>query len=122
MCLSQRRPLDLIIQEPEPATRLWMSAYEELEDFYIRFPVHLLKFDDLEFPYQAEAMVWMHGMFMMLCEPRACFVVCHSDVANPPTPDTKCDLLNILLDPKLVCSRIFSHVLGHSLLLGEVGQ
>lgn len=45
-----------------------MSAYEELEDYYIRFPVNLLKFDDLEFPYQAEAMIWMHGLFIVLCE------------------------------------------------------
>lgn len=45
-----------------------MDAYDDIEEFYILFPPQLLKFDDLSFLYQAEAMLWMHGLFIILCE------------------------------------------------------
>lgn len=38
-----------------------------LEDYFFNFPPTLLRFEDLVNAYQAEAMVWMHGLFTLIC-------------------------------------------------------
>jgi hypothetical protein len=44
---------------------------QQLEDFYVWFPSGLLEYSQLRFWYQAEIMIWMHGLFIVL---RGCFV------------------------------------------------
>jgi hypothetical protein len=39
----------------------------DLEDYYLSFPSHLLEFSSLTHPYQAEAMIWLHGIFIISC-------------------------------------------------------
>ncbi|KAG4272944.1 hypothetical protein FPRO04_14598, partial [Fusarium proliferatum] len=37
----------------------------KLEDYYLDFPSHLLEYSSLTKPYQAEAMIWLHGIFLI---------------------------------------------------------
>ncbi|KAM5342007.1 hypothetical protein ACJ41O_015038 [Fusarium nematophilum] len=60
------RAIDLVLQAPQRGSRAWREAYDGLENFYIAFPPSLLRFSDLKFLYQAEAMIWMHGLFIVL--------------------------------------------------------
>jgi hypothetical protein len=39
----------------------------ELEDYYLSFPPHLLEFTSLTCAFQAEAMIWLHGIFLITC-------------------------------------------------------
>ncbi|KAK8088439.1 hypothetical protein PG997_003400 [Apiospora hydei] len=49
------------------------SAFEEVRDglevYFLQFPVSLLEYQSLEFAYQAEAMVWFHGILILTCSP-----------------------------------------------------
>ncbi|KAH7367778.1 hypothetical protein B0T11DRAFT_275975 [Plectosphaerella cucumerina] len=92
--------IDLILQEPDLNTRVWTDAFEELELYFLRFPPSLLRFRDVQIQYQAEAMIWMHGLFIMLYAKR--------------------DPLSILFNPLVLDRNVLSHALGHSLLLSEV--
>lgn len=38
-----------------------------LEQQYLDFPTSLLKFESAVHAYQAEAMVWLHGIFIVSC-------------------------------------------------------
>nr|XP_036589836.1 uncharacterized protein CTRU02_00590 [Colletotrichum truncatum]KAF6801841.1 hypothetical protein CTRU02_00590 [Colletotrichum truncatum] len=89
-----------VLQEPVIATRTWHEARMGLEDFFFDFPTNLLRFDNIENLYQAEFMVWMHGLFILLY--------------------TKRDLLDILLNPSILTDETLPRALDHSLLLGEV--
>ncbi|KAE8358635.1 hypothetical protein BDV27DRAFT_66015 [Aspergillus caelatus] len=92
------RICSLVLTEPPSGSRDWLNAYDDIEAFYIAFPISLLRFDNLRFLYQAEAMVWMHGLLIILYVGR--------------------DLLSILLRP--LDDDTLRHVLNHSLLIGEV--
>ncbi|KAF4450492.1 hypothetical protein F53441_6403 [Fusarium austroafricanum] len=96
----EQRLANSVLQEPRPRSRDWMDAYDEIEQYYILFPASLLRFEDLDFLYQAESMIWMHGLFMILYVGR--------------------DPLNIILKPDVLDDDTLRHVLGHSLLLGEI--
>ncbi|KAF4990714.1 hypothetical protein FDECE_14265 [Fusarium decemcellulare] len=94
------RVADFVLQEPQSGSCAWRDAYDALEEFYIFFPPGLLKYDDVEFLYQAESMIWMHGLYIILYVGR--------------------DLLSILMDPDALSGETLRHALGHSLLLGEI--
>lgn len=40
---------------------------DDLEDYYLQFPQHLLEFSSLTRAYHAEAMIWLHGIFIISC-------------------------------------------------------
>lgn len=44
----------------------------DLEDYYLSFPSHLLEFSSLTHSYQAEAMIWLHGIFIISCMSPIC--------------------------------------------------
>ncbi|KAH8743759.1 hypothetical protein F5883DRAFT_592085 [Diaporthe sp. PMI_573] len=97
---SLRSAFDYVLREPTTATCTWREAYTALENFFYDFPVSLLKLDNVAHLYQAESMIWMHGLFILLY--------------------TKRDLLAILLDPKVLTDTKLPHALDHALLLGEI--
>lgn len=39
-----------------------------LEDFYLNLPADFLHFDSVQKAYQAEAMIWIHGIFILSCK------------------------------------------------------
>ncbi|KAM5341434.1 hypothetical protein ACJ41O_014465 [Fusarium nematophilum] len=96
----EQRITDLVLREPQLGSRPWRDAHDALEEFYIFFPTELLKYDDIKFQYQAESMIWMHGLYIILYAGR--------------------DFLTILMDPNALSDETLRHALGHSLLLGEV--
>ncbi|KAF2009031.1 hypothetical protein BU24DRAFT_455947, partial [Aaosphaeria arxii CBS 175.79] len=71
-----------------------------LEQFYLDFPSSLVALDAVTYPYQAEAMIWFHGVYMLTYSHR--------------------DLLGLLLDPCWPSSDTFFNAFEHSLLLAEV--
>lgn len=38
-----------------------------LRQYYYDFPAYRLRFASLRYSYEAEAMVWLHGIFMLTC-------------------------------------------------------
>lgn len=38
-----------------------------LRQYYYDFPSSQLRFASLRYPYEAEAMVWLHGVFILTC-------------------------------------------------------
>ncbi|UPL02496.1 hypothetical protein LCI18_013430 [Fusarium solani-melongenae] len=72
---------------------------DSLELFYLDFPPELLEFSSAKSPYQIEAMIWFHGIFILT------FV--------------RQDLLDILIDETLPMRDDFYSVLEHAILLGE---
>ncbi|KAJ9418962.1 hypothetical protein FOXG_17213 [Fusarium oxysporum f. sp. lycopersici 4287] len=94
------RLANAVVQEPKPSSRTWRDIYDDIEEYYIVFPSELLRFNDLKFLYQAEAMTWMHGLFIILYIGR--------------------DPIDIILKPDLLEGETLRQVLGHSLLFGEI--
>ncbi|KUL83429.1 hypothetical protein ZTR_10964 [Talaromyces verruculosus] len=90
-----------VIEAPVFGSRAWNAAKNDLCYYFFRFPPSLLRFDDLTYAYEAEAMVWMHGLFILLYGTR--------------------DLVDLIMNPSVYheASR-FSYLLEHSLLLGDV--
>ncbi|KAK8011600.1 hypothetical protein PG990_010565 [Apiospora arundinis] len=86
------------------AAPLEPSASEEVRDglevYFLQFPVSLLEYRALKHAYQAEAMVWFHGIFMLTYVHRDLFGLLDSDV------------LSSTLE--------FFSAFDHSILLGEV--
>ncbi|KAL5616572.1 hypothetical protein FOBRF1_005320 [Fusarium oxysporum] len=72
---------------------------DELEAYFIRFPTTLLEYECLEHAYQAEAMIWFHGIFMLTFVDR--------------------DLFLLLTSDELTSTAEFIYALDHSILLGE---
>ncbi|GLB09635.1 hypothetical protein AtubIFM57258_005561 [Aspergillus tubingensis] len=89
-----------IIEAPSVGSRAWLMAKNELSDYFFCFPSTLLRFDDLSYVYEAEAMIWMHGLFIMLHGTR--------------------DLVNLTMNPMYLEADRFIHLLEHSILLGDV--
>lgn len=56
-----------VTEAPVFGSRAWNAAKNDLCYYFFRFPPSLLRFDDLTYAYEAEAMVWMHGLFILLC-------------------------------------------------------
>lgn len=96
-------PLLKPLQEVSKLTRqpVAMSRVRDsLELFYLEFPPTLLEFASLAHPYQAESMVWVHGIFILT------FV--------------RQDLLDILIDKSITLYPEFYSAVEHALLLSEV--
>lgn len=43
------------------------QCIDELEEYFLNFPTQLLAYSSLNFAYEAEAMVWFHGIYIVLC-------------------------------------------------------
>ncbi|KAJ5728444.1 hypothetical protein N7493_004774 [Penicillium malachiteum] len=80
----------------------WIETKAQLDDYFFQFPEDLLQFSKLEHAYQFEAMIWMHGFFIVLYSTR--------------------DIVNLLKDPSYLQVERLCHILEHSLLLSEVLQ
>ncbi|PVH75267.1 hypothetical protein DL98DRAFT_320101 [Cadophora sp. DSE1049] len=76
------------------------SVRNTLELYYLHYPRHLLEFSSLQYVYQAESMIWFHGIFMLTY--------------------LRQDLAYILLDEGLPSKAEFYSGFEHALLLGEV--
>lgn len=106
--------------------------------YYLDFPQHLMEFVSLNSVYEAEAIVWFHGIYMMTC-------MCSSAVSGGPIAshalqdakhgkcsfkrvltidflDGSSDILHILTHPDLCGTKEFYCAFEHALLLGEVGN
>ncbi|KAJ0415412.1 hypothetical protein BJY00DRAFT_293540 [Aspergillus carlsbadensis] len=92
--------IPLVAQEPASGSSTWREAKRRLETFFFDFPEDLLKFGSAKYAYQLEAMVWHHGLFLVLYSTK--------------------DFSNLLRDPTHLQPARFTHLLDHSLLLGEV--
>lgn len=57
-----------VAQEPDIGSPPWVEVEEELEDYFFQFPEGLLEFNNVSHSYQFEAMIWLHGLFIVLCE------------------------------------------------------
>ncbi|KAL3457142.1 hypothetical protein BJX64DRAFT_293396 [Aspergillus heterothallicus] len=89
-----------VLEDPLPGSRRWTGVKNQLSYYFFDFPPALLRLDHLSYAYEAEAMIWMHGLFIILYGTR--------------------DLVDLLMDPVyLECDR-FSHLLDHALLLGDI--
>jgi hypothetical protein len=60
--------IPLVAQEPHSGSAIWREAKGRLETFFFEFPEDLLKFSSAKCAYQLEAMVWQHGLFLVLCK------------------------------------------------------
>ncbi|KAF5654324.1 xylanolytic transcriptional activator xlnR [Fusarium sp. NRRL 25303] len=58
------QPLQKVITSSHDSSAL-DEIRDELEAYFIRFPTTLLEYECLEHAYQAEAMIWFHGIFML---------------------------------------------------------
>ncbi|CAG7562638.1 unnamed protein product [Fusarium equiseti] len=72
---------------------------DDLEEVYLGLPPHLLEFSDLEYAYQAEFLLWLHGIYIIT-------------YVNP-------DLYTVFTDSSLPLTREYFSTLEHTLLLGE---
>ncbi|KAE8165732.1 hypothetical protein BDV40DRAFT_297140 [Aspergillus tamarii] len=89
-----------VIEAPLFGSRAWAAVRNDLCDYFFRFPPALLRFDDLTYVYEAEAMIWMHGLFIILYGTR--------------------DLVDLIMNPVYHKADRFSYLLEHSFLLGDV--
>lgn len=108
-----------IIEAPSVGSRAWLMAKNELSDYFFGFPSTLLRFDDLSYVYEAEAMIWMHGLFIML-RMNIPFYQADGPTANIYLDGTR-DLVNLMMNPMYLEADRFIHLLEHSILLGDVG-
>lgn len=92
-------PLDelLINGDGGSATRTKLTA--QLEDYFLSFPVSLMNYENIKYIFQVEAMMWMHGIYILL--------------------DASLDFPTLLLDRNWPKTPGFIAALEHSLLLGE---
>ncbi|RMZ42463.1 hypothetical protein CA14_002785 [Aspergillus flavus] len=89
-----------VIEAPSFGSRAWTTIRNDLCNYFFRFPPALLRFEDLTYAYEAEAMIWMHGLFIILYGTR--------------------DLADLIMNPVYHEADRFSYLLEHSLLLGDV--
>ncbi|EOA92091.1 uncharacterized protein SETTUDRAFT_178397 [Exserohilum turcica Et28A] len=93
--------LDRVCKLPsQEATDAASKIRLHLEDYYLAFPTKALQFSSLTYTFQAEAMIWLHGIFMI------------SYVGSDP--------MHILTNVDLVNHSTFYSAFEHALLLGEV--
>ncbi|KAL3487239.1 fungal-specific transcription factor domain-containing protein [Aspergillus germanicus] len=92
--------LDCVIENPVKHTESWRMAIEKAENVYFDFPPDLLLLDAIEFAYQAETMIWLHGAFIVLYG--------------------HLDILSLLFEPQFLHKEQFAKILDHSFLLSEV--
>ncbi|KAJ1715667.1 hypothetical protein NYO67_2146 [Aspergillus flavus] len=95
-----RRCMRAVIEAPSFGSRAWTTIRNDLCNYFFRFPPALLRFEDLTYAYEAEAMIWMHGLFIILYGTR--------------------DLVDLIMNPVYHEADRFSYLLEHSLLLGDV--
>lgn len=107
-----------VIEAPLFGSRAWAAVRNDLCDYFFRFPPALLRFDDLTYVYEAEAMIWMHGLFIILCM--------YEPMCNPTGGrlmhglDGTRDLVDLIMNPVYHKANRFSYLLEHSFLLGDV--
>ncbi|KAL3447778.1 hypothetical protein BJX65DRAFT_307831 [Aspergillus insuetus] len=89
----------LLAQEPDNRSPTWREAKRRLETFFFDFPEDLLRFSSAKYAYQLEAMIWQHGLFLVLYSTK--------------------DFVNLLRDGVHLQPSRFIRLLDHSLLLGE---
>ncbi|KAF5228926.1 hypothetical protein FAUST_10725 [Fusarium austroamericanum] len=77
-----------------------LRVRDALELYYLSFPTSLLEYESLKYTYQAEAMVWFHGIFILTYIQQ--------------------DIFSILCDARLQTTAEFYSALEHALLLGEI--
>ncbi|KAL2817629.1 hypothetical protein BJX63DRAFT_385553 [Aspergillus granulosus] len=92
--------IPLTVRESKIETPSWRQVKRLLEMYFFNFPESLLQFRNAQYPYQLEAMVWMHGLFLVLYSTR--------------------DFVDLLKNQTYLQLPRFAHLLDHSLLLGEV--
>lgn len=105
------------MDEPIPGSQKWGNAMEELERYQLEFPPGLLPFRDIKLLYQVEAMVWFHGIFLILCK-APCSLTGFTRLTI--CQDGKMDLYGLFEDRSWVSTDAFSKAAEHALLLGEV--
>ncbi|KAJ5267077.1 hypothetical protein N7478_009885 [Penicillium angulare] len=91
-----------IVQEHLIGSPPWIKTESQLEDYFFQFPEDLLQFSTVKYTYQFEAMIWLHGLFIILHSTR--------------------DIINLLKMTIYIETDRFCHILEHSLLLGEILQ
>ena len=57
----------LINLDPAMETPAWFQILTGLEDYFFLFPQELLQITSVNIIYQLEAMIWTHGLFIILC-------------------------------------------------------
>ncbi|KAF4960043.1 hypothetical protein FSARC_10574 [Fusarium sarcochroum] len=71
-----------------------------LEAYFFVFPTSIMEFVDVSLPWQLEAMVWFHGIYLLLtCGP---------------------DFVDVMVDSNLANRAAFPHAVDHAILLGEI--
>ncbi|KAH7218887.1 hypothetical protein DER44DRAFT_61275 [Fusarium oxysporum] len=114
----QNAPLQKVTTSSHDSSAL-DEIRDELEAYFIRFPTTLLEYECLEHAYQAEAMIWFHGIFMLTCTwlkstgrvPNT-FKLIQEKVIDR-------DLFLLLTSDELTSTAEFIYALDHSILLGE---
>ncbi|KAJ5093374.1 hypothetical protein N7456_009235 [Penicillium angulare] len=89
-----------IVQEHPIGSPPWIKIESQLEDYFFQFPEDLLQFSTVKYTYQFEAMIWLHGLFIILYSTR--------------------DIINLLKKTIYIETDKFCHILEHSLLLSEI--
>ncbi|KAJ6011276.1 hypothetical protein N7451_002688 [Penicillium sp. IBT 35674x] len=89
-----------VAQEPGIGSPPWREVERRLEEYFFHFPEGLLKFNNISHSFQFEAMIWLHGLFIVLYSTR--------------------DFVNLLKKTTFLEASRFNHLFEHSLLLGEV--
>jgi len=96
---------------------------DNLEVYFLQFPVSLLEYRSLKYAYQAEAMVWFHGIYMLTCTLLAqimAVAATHGSLLIAYFPDVHRDLSGLLSSSVLSSTLEFFSAFDHSILLGEV--
>lgn len=55
-----------MLNEPQPNSPESQQALEDLERYYLEFPLILISYNEIRLLHQVEAMIWFHGIFLLL--------------------------------------------------------
>jgi hypothetical protein len=64
--LIKARPLDELLINGHGGTAIHTKLSAQLEDYFLSFPVSLMKYQNIRYSFQVEAMIWMHGIYILL--------------------------------------------------------
>ena len=93
-------PLRLALSSPSFKSDTYTVVMDHLETYFTSFPTRLMYFDNVTMPWQFEAMIWLHGICIVL--------------------NVGADFLHILLRVQYPGNPAFAHAVDHAILLGEI--
>jgi hypothetical protein len=98
--LPLQRPFEIALSLPAYNDAAYKTAIDSLENYFITFPTQLMNLDGLIVPWQFEAMLWFHGIHILL--------------------NSGPDFLELLMDSTFLASPGMTSATDHAILLGDI--